>query len=215
MDAATTSLAPANSTRGEWARFGAFLKRPTLPARAPLPRLASLVAILRLMLLDFDHHRADRRALSIAFKPGPMRHYADSLNRGISARMGEWGSGEMRFYPAIKQLTLDLAADSFIGLPFGPEADRINQAFVDMVQASIAPVRRPLPFTKLKKGSPFIGRQCLNEKDDQTVFKIGDTVVVCPVRGQAHHADCWVWNGGRCYGGDTPCPGGRPVPRGA
>ncbi|MED5205946.1 MAG: hypothetical protein VX465_04915, partial [Pseudomonadota bacterium] len=53
MDAATTSLAPANSTRGEWARFGAFLKRPTLPARAPLPRLASLVAILRLMLLDF------------------------------------------------------------------------------------------------------------------------------------------------------------------
>ena len=28
-----------------------------------------------LMLIDFDHHRADRRALSIAFKPGPMRHY--------------------------------------------------------------------------------------------------------------------------------------------
>ncbi|GAA3789135.1 cytochrome P450 [Qipengyuania pelagi] len=109
-----------------------------------------------LMLLDFDHHRADRRALSIAFKPGPMRHYADSLNRGISARMEEWGASssgrEMRFYPAIKQLTLDLAADSFIGLPFGPEADRINQAFVDMVQASIAPVRRPLPFTKMKKG---------------------------------------------------------------
>ena len=109
-----------------------------------------------LMLLDFDHHRADRRALSIAFKPGPMRHYADSLNRGISARMDEWGASgsgrEMQFYPAIKQLTLDLAADSFIGLPFGPEADRINQAFVDMVQASIAPVRRPLPFTKMKKG---------------------------------------------------------------
>ena len=105
-----------------------------------------------LMLLDFDHHRADRRALSIAFKPGPMRHYADSLNRGISARMDEWGAGDMEFYPAIKQLTLDLAADSFIGLPFGPEADRINQAFIDMVQASIAPVRRPLPFTKMKKG---------------------------------------------------------------
>ena len=105
-----------------------------------------------LMLMDFDHHRVDRRALSIAFKPGPMRHYADSLNRGISARMDEWGAGDMEFYPAIKQLTLDLAADSFIGLPFGPEADRINQAFIDMVQASIAPVRRPLPFTKMKKG---------------------------------------------------------------
>ena len=105
-----------------------------------------------LMLLDFDHHRADRRALQIAFKPAPMRHYADSLNRGIADRVMQWGVGEMRFYPAIKQLTLDLAADSFIGLPFGPEADRINQAFVDMVQASIAPIRRPLPFTAMKKG---------------------------------------------------------------
>jgi cytochrome P450 len=61
-------------------------------------------------------------------------------------------SGDLRFYPAIKKLTLDLAADSFIGLPWGPEADRINEAFVDMVQASVAPVRRPLPFTKMKKG---------------------------------------------------------------
>ena len=105
-----------------------------------------------LMLMDFDHHRADRKALSIAFKPEPMRHYVGALNHGIAQRVEEWGAGDMAFYPAIKQLTLDLAADSFIGLPFGPEADRINQAFVDMVQASIAPVRRPLPFTKMKKG---------------------------------------------------------------
>ncbi len=105
-----------------------------------------------LMLIDFDHHRADRRALSIAFKPGPMRHYADSLNRGIAARVQEWGGAEMPFYPAIKKLTLDLAADSFIGIPFGPEADRINQAFVDMVQASVAPIRKPLPGTLMRRG---------------------------------------------------------------
>ncbi|MGB3379661.1 MAG: cytochrome P450 [Allopontixanthobacter sediminis] len=105
-----------------------------------------------LMLIDFDHHRADRRALSIAFKPGPMRHYADSLNRGIAARVEEWGGAEIAFYPAIKKLTLDLAADSFIGIPFGPEADRINQAFVDMVQASVAPIRKPLPGTLMRRG---------------------------------------------------------------
>ena len=52
MHAGTTSLAPANSTRGEWAQFAAFLKHPVLPARAPLPRRASLVAVLRLLLLD-------------------------------------------------------------------------------------------------------------------------------------------------------------------
>ena len=105
-----------------------------------------------LMLLDFDHHRADRRALSIAFKPEPMRHYSGSLNRGIAKKVEDWGEGSMRFYPAIKTLTLDLAADSFIGIEWGPEADRINTAFIDMVQASVAPVRKPLPFTQMKRG---------------------------------------------------------------
>ena len=105
-----------------------------------------------LMLLDFDHHRADRRALSIAFKPEPMRHYNDALNRGIARAVEDWGAGAMRFYPAIKALTLNLAADSFIGIEWGPEADRINTAFVDMVQASIAPIRKPLPFTQMKRG---------------------------------------------------------------
>ncbi|MBX7501003.1 CPBP family intramembrane metalloprotease [Qipengyuania sp. YG27] len=52
MHAGTTSLAPANSTRGEWSQFATFLKRPVLPARAPMPRLASLAAVLRLFLLD-------------------------------------------------------------------------------------------------------------------------------------------------------------------
>lgn len=105
-----------------------------------------------LMLLDFEHHRVDRRALSIAFKPEPMRHYAGALNRGIAREVATWADREMRFYPAIKQLTLDLAAESFIGIDWGPEADAINRAFVDMVQASVAPVRRPLPFTRMRKG---------------------------------------------------------------
>lgn len=104
-----------------------------------------------LMLLDFDHHRIDRRALSIAFKPEPMRHYSAALNRGIAREVAGW-AGPRLFYPDIKKLTLDLAAESFIGLPWGPEADKINEAFVDMVQASVAPVRKPLPFTRMKKG---------------------------------------------------------------
>jgi cytochrome P450 len=114
-----------------------------------------------LMLLDFDHHRADRRALSIAFKPGPMRHYSDALNRGIAARVSQWSGRQMQFYPAIKQLTLDLAADSFLGVPLGGEADQINRAFVDMVQASVGVVRKPLPFTAMGRG--VAGRKFLIE----------------------------------------------------
>ena len=112
-----------------------------------------------LMLLDFDKHRVDRRALSIAFKPEPMRHYMGALNRGIAERVTAWGAGPMRFYPAIKELSLDLAAGSFLGLPWAPEADKINRAFIDMVAASVTPIRHALPFTQMKRG--IDGRACL------------------------------------------------------
>lgn len=107
-----------------------------------------------LMLLDFDEHRLHRRALSVAFKAGPMKSYLAGLDRGIAARVAQWKAqaGEMLFYPAIKQLTLDLAATSFLGTGIGPEIDAINRAFVDMVAASVAPIRRPLPFTQMRRG---------------------------------------------------------------
>ncbi|WP_406568424.1 cytochrome P450 [Alterisphingorhabdus coralli] len=114
-----------------------------------------------LMLMDFDHHRADRKALSIAFKPGPMRHYAEKLGEGISERVKTWSGKDILFYPEIKKLTLDLAATSFLGIPWGPEADRINTAFVDMVQASVGVARRPWPFTKMARG--VAGRKYLTE----------------------------------------------------
>jgi cytochrome P450 len=104
-----------------------------------------------LMLMDFDHHRMDRRALGIAFKPEPMRGYTRDMNRIFRDQLPSW-RGDMAFYPAIKQLTLDVAASSFLGVPLGPEANRINKAFVDMVQASIGVVRAPLPFTAMGRG---------------------------------------------------------------
>ena len=104
-----------------------------------------------LMLMDFDHHRMDRRALGIAFKPGPMRAYTQDMIRIFAEQLRDW-RGDMLFYPAIKQLTLDVAASSFLGIPLGPEADKINRAFVDMVQASVAPIRAPLPFTPMGRG---------------------------------------------------------------
>ena len=64
-----------------------------------------------LMLMDFEKHRADRKAL-----------------------------------------TLDLAATSFLGVPLGDEAAKINQAFVDEVQASVSPIRSPLPGTSMRRG---------------------------------------------------------------
>src|ERR1700753_945885 len=107
-----------------------------------------------LMLLDFDEHRLHRRALSVAFKSGPMKSYLTALDSGIAARVAQWKTQPvpMLFYPAMKQLTLDLAANSFLGAGIGPEVDEITRAFVDMVAASVAPIRQPWPGTQMARG---------------------------------------------------------------
>src|SRR6202046_2720275 len=108
-----------------------------------------------LMLLDFDEHRLHRRALSVAFKSGPMKSYLAALDAGIAARVAQWKAqpGPTLFYPAMKQLTLDLAATSFLGTSIGPDVDDITRAFVDMVAAAVTPIRRPLPGTQMARGA--------------------------------------------------------------
>src|SRR5690349_464843 len=117
-------------------------------------RILGLLFPRGLMLLDFEEHRLHRRALSVAFKSGPMKSYLAALDTGIAARVKQWKAqpGPMLFYPAMKQLTLDLAATSFLGADIGPEVDEITAAFVDMVAASVAVIRKPLPGTKMARG---------------------------------------------------------------
>ena len=43
-----------------------------------------------LMMRDFDEHRLHRRALSVAFKPGPMKSYLQTLNQGIATGISAW-----------------------------------------------------------------------------------------------------------------------------
>ncbi|KIZ38747.1 cytochrome P450, partial [Rhodopseudomonas palustris] len=107
-----------------------------------------------LMMLDFEEHRLHRRALSVAFKAGPMHSYLADLDAGIGRRVAQWKAqpGAMLAYPAMKQLTLDLAATSFLGTGIGAETDDITRAFVDMVAASVAPIRKPWPGTAMARG---------------------------------------------------------------
>lgn len=106
-----------------------------------------------LMLMDFEEHRIHRKTLSVAFKTEPMRHYFGQLDAGITRGLAAWPRGRtLKFYPAIKALTLDLAATSFLGVPWGPESQAINRAFCDMVAASVAVIRTPLPFTAMQRG---------------------------------------------------------------
>lgn len=106
-----------------------------------------------LMLRDFEDHRAHRRIMQVAFKQPAMVNYVEKLNEGIHQGLSRWqAQGDFKFYNAIKQLTLNTAASVFLGMPLGPEADRLNQAFFDSVQASVSVIRRPIPGTKMWRG---------------------------------------------------------------
>jgi cytochrome P450 len=121
-----------------------------------------------LMLRDFDDHRLHRKAMSAAFKTEPMKAYLQGLNAGVARGVAGWLSrpGEMLFYPAIKQLTLDLAATAFFGRDLGADGEPLKRAFIEMVAASVSPVRAALPGTQLARGLAarrymveFLGRE--------------------------------------------------------
>lgn len=113
-----------------------------------------------LMLLDGDLHQLHRRALGVAFRPEPMQRHLATMNDGIARGVSAWGSEELVLYPLVKQLTLDLAAVSFLGIELGPRAKAIQAAFADMIAASVGIVRSPWPGTAMRRG--VAGREVLS-----------------------------------------------------
>ena len=104
-----------------------------------------------LISIDGDQHRDDRRLIGAAFKPDPMRHYMERMSADIARDLSDWPE-RLLFYPAIKRLTLQLAATVLLGLPLGPQAEDVGRAFTEMLGASTAIVRRPVPGGALWRG---------------------------------------------------------------
>ena len=104
-----------------------------------------------LMLLDFDEHRAHRRIMQQAFTADRIESYVAATTPVLREVMPTWPS-EMRLYPALKSLTLDVAQAVFMDARSGPDADAVNRAFVDCVRAANAFVRKDLPGTRWRRG---------------------------------------------------------------
>jgi cytochrome P450 len=100
-----------------------------------------------IMLLDFEEHMHHRRIMQQAFTKKRLAGYHQAITPAITAGLDAWKPGrQFAFRPNIKQLTLDLATDVFVGVELSRrEADRINRAFIDSVLAATAIVRFPLP----------------------------------------------------------------------
>lgn len=104
-----------------------------------------------LMLRDFADHRAHRRIMQTAFRADALRRYLDRMNPLMEEGMEGWGE-QLHFYPSIKKLMLDVAADVFLGIPLDERASALNRAFVDANQASIAVVKKEVPGLSYKRG---------------------------------------------------------------
>ncbi len=106
-----------------------------------------------IMLLDFEEHRHHRGIMQAAFKKPVLVQYLERMNPAIEQGIRRWKTGRnFEVLTHIKQLTLDIATDIFMGEKLGPEADKINNAFVDCVRAGTSLVRFPVPGGRWKKG---------------------------------------------------------------
>ena len=115
-----------------------------------------------LMLMDFDEHLRHRRIMQQAFKRDRLDAYLRHMNPVIDRELDGWGSGGLvQFHTAMKQLTLGIANEVFLGERLGSECDRLNKAFIDLVAGGQAIVRRSVPGGKWRRG--IRGRELLVE----------------------------------------------------
>lgn len=116
-----------------------------------------------LMLLDFDEHLHDRRIMQAAFTSDAMRRYHAVMVPHIRTGLAAWADVENpRMYELFKDLTLDLALETFVGVELDQvEKDRINKAFIDAVRAGTSIIRANVPGTPWAKG--LAARKVLEE----------------------------------------------------
>ncbi|SHN48154.1 cytochrome P450 [Cryptosporangium aurantiacum] len=118
-----------------------------------------------LMLIDFDEHKSHRRIMQEAFTRPRLEGYTRRLHPAIEQGMASWDTdGRFPSYWRLKQLTLDIAADLFMGGAQDTskaEMDRVNKAFIACVQAAAGIVRADVPFTRW--GRAYRGRKVLEK----------------------------------------------------
>ena len=100
-----------------------------------------------LMLLDSEEHLHHRRIMQHAFGADELRRYHALMAPHLRRNLAAWDvEGTPRLQQLLKDLTLDLALEVFVGLELdAEERQRINRAFVTAVRAGTSVVRRALP----------------------------------------------------------------------
>lgn len=104
-----------------------------------------------LMLLDGEEHMFHRRIMQDAFTRSRLTGYIPHIDSVASKVIAnDWAPNDRRFlfHPAMKELTLDIASEVFMGVPAGTDhklVTTVNEAFATTTRAGNAIVRKPVP----------------------------------------------------------------------
>jgi cytochrome P450 len=104
-----------------------------------------------LMLLDFEEHMFHRRIMQEAFVRSRLVGYVEQMDQVVSQVISkDWVINDARFllYPAMKELTLDIASMVFMGHEPGTDHElvtKVNKAFTMTVRAGNAVIRTGVP----------------------------------------------------------------------
>ncbi|OUR94089.1 hypothetical protein A9Q81_14890 [Gammaproteobacteria bacterium 42_54_T18] len=117
---------------------------------------------------DFKDHKTQRKILQQAFKRNAIEGHIELmnplLNQGIHQLKSGYTTQSLGF---VKRLLLTTGAEVFMGVKSGPEADTLNQAFTDIVNATADPFRLKRvwfsPYAKGVKGNKVISRFILEK----------------------------------------------------
>jgi cytochrome P450 len=115
-----------------------------------------------LLLRDFSDHRVHRRALQQAFKRPVLTAYCDSLNHYLDEGINTWPiDTHFDLFPRLKGLLLENAIQSFFGEDPHCNTQELSRAFIDMLNATLTLVRKPLPGSKWRRG--MAGREVIKD----------------------------------------------------
>lgn len=117
-----------------------------------------------LLLLSFSEHMYHRRIMQQAFTRDRLEAHLAELAPVVDAAIDRWVPGEarqVRLYPTVKDLTLEIATETFMGVHAGPERKRLGAAFLACTHAPLAVVRYPVPGMPWRAG--LRGRKVLED----------------------------------------------------
>jgi cytochrome P450 len=115
-----------------------------------------------LMLLDFDEHMYHRRLMQLAFTADRLSGYMAQVGDIVRSSVSTWDAHDgFTVYPALKQLTLNVATKIFMASSLGGDSTKLTRAFVDTVRAGTALVRLPVPGGRWAAG--LSGRKVLED----------------------------------------------------